>query len=171
MFSFLQRFNKNFSLFEILLNSSFILIMFIIIYIVYWNLLNRKIANINRCKINLNSIDNYYNVSLLYNNKKMFSVNYQTGDTHNVNVNCSCPAGNIANNFKIPVYNPTTDEMQIIDKYCLCDDFYNINSSDSKNKITYSGDNFLSNYYNINYNAELSSLNYPNEKIPFPEPL
>lgn len=164
-------FNKDFSLFEILLNSSFILIICVIFYIVYWNLLNRKIANINRCKINLNSVGNYYNISSLYNNKKLYSINYETGDKHNVSINCSCPAGNVANTFKIPVYNHNTDEMQIIDKYCLCDNLYNLNSSDGNKNVSYSGDEFLTNYYSNNYDNEIGTLRNPNNKIKFPLPL
>ena len=164
-------FNKNFSLFEILLNVSFILIISVIIYIVYWNLLNRKIANINRCKINLSSVGNFYNISSHYNNKKMYSINYETGDSHNVSVNCSCPSGNIANNFKIPVYNLNTNEMQIIDKYCFCDDFYNLNSGDGNKNIRYSGDEFLTNYYSNNYDTEFATLRNPNNNIIFPIPL
>ena len=79
----------------------------------------------NRCKINLNSVGNYYNLYSYYNNKKIYSVNYQTGDKHNVTVNCSCPTGNIANTFKIPLYNHNSGEMEVIDKYCQCDDNYN----------------------------------------------
>jgi len=168
LYRFNNIFNKDFSFFEILLNLSFILIICFIIYIVYWNLLNRKIANINRCKINLNSAGNYYNISSHYNNKKMYSINYQTGDTHNVSVNCSCPYGNIANSFKIPLYNHNKKEMQIINKHCLCDNFYNLNSSDTKNNIRYSGDEFLTNYYSNNYDVELGTLKNPNELIEFP---
>ena len=164
-------FNKDFSLFEILLNSSFILIISVIIYIVYWNLLNRKIANLNRCKINLNSVGNYYNIYSHYNNKKIYSVNYQTGDKHNVTVNCSCPTGNIANTFKIPLYNHNSGEMEVIDKYCLCDDNYNFNSTDAKKNIRYSGDDFLTDYYLSNYDTELGILKNPNKKIEFPLPL
>ena len=162
LYKFNNIFNKDFSLFEILLNSSFILIICLIIYIVYWNLLNRKIANI---------IDNYYNVSSHYNNKKMYSINYQIGDNKNVKVNCSCPYGNIANTFKIPVYNNTTNQMEVIDKYCMCDDYYNINSTDGKKHTTYSGDNFLTSYYTDNYDIELGILKNPNYNINFPSPL
>lgn len=171
LYRFNNIFNKSFSLFEILLNLSFILIICLIIYIVYWNLLNRKIANINRCKINLNSIDNYYNISSHYNNKKLYSINYKTGDSHNVSVNCSCPSGNIANTFKIPVYNHKTDDMEIIDKYCLCDDYYNLNEKNINKNIRYSGDEFLTNYYSTNYDNELSTFKNPNKKINFPEAL
>jgi hypothetical protein len=164
-------FNKDFSFFEILLNLSFILIISVIIYIVYWNLLNRKIANLNRCKINLNSIDNYYNVYSHYNNKKIYSINYETGSNHNVDVKCSCPVGNIANTFKIPLYNHRTDQMQVIDKYCLCDDYYNFNSSDGKNSITYSGDDFLTKYYSDNFDNEIGTLKDPSKKLKFPLPL
>ena len=171
LYRFNNIFNKSFSLFEILLNLSFILIICLIIYIVYWNLLNRKIANINRCKINLNSIGNYYNISSHYNNKKMYSINYEIGDKHNVSINCSCPTGNVANTFKVPVYNHNTDEMQIIDKYCFCDQIYNLNSSDGNKNIRYSGDEFLTNYYSTNYDNEIATLRNPNKKINFPEPL
>ena len=171
LYKFNNIFNKSFSLFEILLNVSFILIVSIIFYIIYWNLLNRKIANINRCKINLSSIGNYYNISSYYNNKKMYSINYQTGDTRNVTVNCSCPTGNIANTFKIPVYNDKTKDMQVIDKYCTCDDFYNLNSSDGTKNIRYSGDEFLTNYYSNNFDTELATLKNPNNIINFPLPL
>lgn len=157
--------SKPISPFELLLNLSFIIIIAIIIYILYWHFIYRKIAKINRCKINLNSTGSIYNLYAYHGPNKIYNVNYDTTTNHNASVNCLCPQGNIPNNFKIPIYNSTTDKTEIITKYCNCDKYYN---TTEKNKIYYDGDNFLINYYNTNYDNTLSSLINPNLNITFP---
>jgi len=142
-------FTKGFTSFELLLNISFILILFIIIYIFYWHYINRNIAKLNRCKINLNSSGGIYNVYALYDQTKLYKVRYDNSTNHNLSIDCSCPSGNIPNTFKIRAYNSNTDAIETVNKYCTCDKYYNI---DNTNKINYSGDDFLTDFYKNNRN-------------------
>lgn len=156
---------KPISPFELLLNLSFILIISIIIFILYWHFINRSIAKINRCKINLNSQGSVYNLYAYHGSDKIYNINYDNTTNRNASINCSCPSGNIPNKFNIPIYNSDIDKTEIINKYCSCDKYYN---TTEKNKVYYDGDNFLINYYSTNYNNELSSLINQNLNIKFP---
>jgi hypothetical protein len=146
-------FSKGFSTIEIIMNISFILIILLIIYILYWHNINRKIAKLNRCKINLNSQGSIYTVYGKYNNTKLYKIKYDNTENHNVSVDCVCPPGNIPNKFNIKAFNTRTNKTQNADKYCNCDKYYNANKKDMK----YSGDDFLIDYHTNNKNK----LNFP----------
>ena len=146
-------FSKGFSTIEIIMNVSFILIIFLIIYILYWHNINRNIAKLNRCKINLNSQGSIYTVYGKYNNTKLYKIKYDNTENHNVSVDCVCPPGNIPNKFNVKAYNARTNKTLNTDKYCNCDKYYNANEKDMK----YSGDDFLIDYYSSNKNK----LNFP----------
>ena len=141
---------KGFTSFEFLLNTSFILILFLIIYIFYWHYINRSIAKINRCKINLNSDAGLYNMYVLYDQTKIYRIKYDNTTNHNVSIDCSCPPGNVPNTFKVKAYDSQTDSVQTVNKYCTCDKFYN---ADNTNKIYYSGDDFLTDFHKNNKNT------------------
>lgn len=146
-------FSKGFSTIEIIMNISFILIILLIIYILYWHNINRKIAKLNRCKINLNSQGSIYTVYGKYNNTKLYKIKYDNTENHNVSVDCVCPPGNIPNKFNIKAFNTRTNKTQNADKYCNCDKYYNANEKDMK----YSGDDFLIDYHTNKKNK----LNFP----------
>jgi len=146
-------FSKGFSTIEIIMNISFILIILLIIYILYWHNINRKIAKLNRCKINLNSQGSIYTVYGKYNNTKLYKIKYDNTENHNVSVDCVCPPGNIPNKFNIKAFNTRTNKTQNADKYCNCDKYYNANKKDMK----YSGDDFLIDYHTNKKNK----LNFP----------
>jgi len=138
---------KGFTGFELLLNLSFILIIFLIIYIFYWHSINRSIAKINRCKINLNSSGGLYSMYALYDQTKLYKIKYDNSTNHNVSIDCSCPPGNVPNTFKIKAYDGNTNSIETVNKYCMCDKFYN---STDVNKLYYNGDDFLTDFYKNN---------------------
>jgi hypothetical protein len=141
--------SRGFNSFEFLLNFSFILILCLIIYIFYWHSINRNIAKINRCKINLNSGGSIYNIYGIYDQTKLYNIKYDTANNNNITISCSCPTGNIPNSFKVKAYNAETDRTETINKHCICDKYYN---TDDKNKFFYNGDSFLVDYYSNNKN-------------------
>ncbi len=148
-------FSNGFSTYELLLNVSFLLILGLIIYIFYWHSINRNIAKINRCKINLNSGGDTFSIYGIYDQTKVYKVNYDTANNNNVTINCSCPAGNTLNTFKVKAYNAETDRTETIRKHCICDRYYN---TDDKHKFYYNGDSFLVDYYTNNKDK----LEFPN---------
>ena len=108
--------SRGFTSFELLLNVSFILIVCLMIYIFYWHSINRSIAKINRCKINLNSGGGIYSMYAMYDQTKLYKVKYDNTTKHNVTIDCSCPAGNVPNTFKIKAYNGETDKIETVNK-------------------------------------------------------
>lgn len=146
---------KKISSFEILLNISFVLIIGLIIYIFYWHNINWKVAKLNRCKINLNSEGSIYNLYASYDQTKLYKVRYDNSTKHNVSIDCSCPSGNIPNTFDVAAYNAETQKTEFVKKYCVCDKFYD---TTEKNKINYSGDNFLIDYYRTGHDTNFEKM-------------
>lgn len=163
--SFNDILTKKYSFLEILLNVSFILIIGLILYIFYWHNINRKIAKINRCKINLNSEGGIYNLYGIHNQTKIYKVRYDNSTKHNASIDCSCPIGNIPNKFKIPIYDAETKNTEIYDKYCVCDKYYDTSEN---NAIYYDGDPFLIDYYKNNYDNKIGAIKNKNVFIQFP---
>ena len=154
-------FSKGFSTIEILMNISFILIIFLIIYIFYWHTINRNIAKLNRCKINLNSQGSIYTIYGKQKQTKLYKIKYDNTDAHNVSVDCVCPAGKMPNKFEVRAYDSIDGKWKKADKYCNCDKYYNINN----NNLDFYGDDFLVDNYNKNKNKNLGSI----DKLVFPE--
>ena len=92
--SFITNFNnvfsKGFTPIEILMNLSFILIISLIIFIFYWHSINRKVAKLNRCKINLNTEGSIYTIYGKHKQTKLYKIKYDNTDNHNVYVDCVC---------------------------------------------------------------------------------
>jgi hypothetical protein len=143
--------------FEILLNITFVLIIFLLIVIFYWDSINRSIIKKNRCKIHINNEDKNYNVEVLdNNNNKLVNISYDNTSKHNVKVDCVCPTGDVINKFNIYAYNHESKTREQRDKICKCDSDYTTFADDYK----YTGDQFLVDYYNANqYNL---LLEFPN---------
>ena len=55
---------KKQTIFEILLHLSFLLIVFLLIVIFYWDTIKRNILKTARCKITLDNSDNQFNVRI-----------------------------------------------------------------------------------------------------------
>lgn len=154
--NFTNAFSKGFTVIEIIMNVSFILIILLIIYIFYWHSINRKVAKLNRCKINLNTEGSIYNIYVKHKQTKLYKIKYDNTDDNNVTVDCVCPVGNMPNKFEVKAYNKRKNKVESANKYCNCDKFYNLND---KNALNYSGDDFLVDYYknkdNLNNNKSL----------------
>ena len=166
--SFSDIITRGFSIYELLLNISFILIIGLIIFIFYWHNINRQIAKLNRCKINLNSegSGSIYNLYTYYDQTKLYKLRYDNTTKHNVSVDCVCPTGNIPNKFEVPVYNMENEKLQKYNKYCVCDKSYDLTE---KNKIRVDGDEFLSSYYrNYDYSIGAMKNNHNFDKLIFP---
>jgi hypothetical protein len=166
--SFNEVLTKKLSIFELLLNVSFVLIIGLIVYIFYWHNINWKIAKLNRCKINLNSEGSIYNLYASYDQTKLYKVRYDNSTKHNVSIDCACPSGNVPNTFPVPAYNNDTGKTEIVKKYCICDKYYD---TTEENKIYYNGDNFLVDFYRNKYDNKLSGMKseYMNDSPNFPK--
>jgi len=138
--------NTKQTLFEILLNLTFVLILLIIAVIFYWDNINRSIINTSRCKIVMNNEDNIFNLDI-YNNAntaKILKVSYDNTKKHNVKIDCACPTGTTVNEFRVPFYNYEDQKLETdLRKYCKCDNNY----VDLSNNYNYYGDAFLQDYY------------------------
>jgi hypothetical protein len=166
--SFSDVLTRGFSKFELLLNISFILIIGLIIFIFYWHNINRQIAKLNRCKINLNSEGSIYNLYTYHDQTKLFRIRYDNTTKHNVSIDCSCPPGNVPNKFNIPIYNNDTKSIEKYNKYCVCDKSYDLSE---KNKVHVEGDEFLTNYYqHYDYRIEDFKNTHKFDTLEFPKP-
>ena len=147
---------KKQTIFEILLHLTFILIIFLLIVIFYWDTIKRNILKTARCKITMDNSDSQFNVRLFdkNTNSSIININYDNTKKHNSKIDCVCPRGNELNHFKdIPVFNSDTKKVEKQDKICYCDDNYkkniydeNIGALDNDN-ILLDGDSFLVNFY------------------------
>jgi len=144
--------------FELLLNITFVLIIFLLIFIFYWDSINRSIIKKNRCKIHINNEDKTYNIKVISKdeNKKLVNISYDSTKDHNTKIDCLCPAGNVVNNFgNIQYYDYNQNTLKKMEKICKCDNDY---TSDDFNYI---GDQFLVDFYNTK-NKDNTRLQFPN---------
>ena len=155
--NFTNAFSKGFTVIEIIMNVSFILIILLIIYIFYWHSINRKVAKLNRCKINLNTEGSIYNIYVKHKQTKLYKIKYDNTEDNNVTVDCVCPVGNMPNKFEVKAYNKRKNKVESANKYCNCDKLYNLNDKDA---LKYSGDDFLVDYYKKDINNN-KSLEFP----------
>ncbi len=160
--------SKKQSLYEFLLNLSFVLIIFAIAVIFYWDSINRSIINTNRCKINIDNDDLTYNLKV-YNpdkdNANIFNISYDNSADKNVKIDCSCPIGDTINKFSIPYYNNRDNKVEQLHKYCNCSKDYQY---DNLNSLKTEGDAFLVDYYDTIFNRYTSGYQF-NEPLIFPQ--
>lgn len=150
-------FNKKQTIFEIILNLSFILILFAVAFIFYWDSINRNVINTSRCKAIIKNDDATY-TAYFYSDKqakekKVFSISYDNTRNHNVKISCEgvCAkpqgAGTTERQFKIPYFNY---KEQVIDdsyiKRCYCDN-NSIQGIPEFHNYGINGDEFLADYY------------------------
>jgi len=152
---------KKQTFFEFILNLTFVLIIFIIIVILYWDSINRSIISNGRCKININDSDITYNLNIFSktnspdtNNTNLINISYDNTEEHNHKIDCACPYGNIPNDFNIPMWNNVEQKVYNARKVCFCDKNYqspitnSITNTINKDKLKLDGDAFLIDYYN-----------------------
>ena len=81
--------SKKQSLFEFLLNFSFVLIIFAIATVLYWDNINRSIISNNRCKVTIDNEDLTYNLKV-YNpdkdNANIFDISYDNTNENNIKI-------------------------------------------------------------------------------------
>jgi len=147
---------KKQTIFEILLHLSFILIIFLLIIIFYWDTIKRSILKTSRCKITLDNSDSQYNLRIFdkTTNSSIININYDNTRKHNYKIDCVCPTGNELNTIKnIPVFNSDNKIVEKVDKNCYCDNNYYKNIYDDSiggldnDNIILDGDSFLVNFY------------------------
>jgi len=162
--------SKKQTLFEFLLNLSFVLIIFVIIMIFYWDSINRSIINNNRCKVSIDNSDLTYNLQVSNKNKdnaNIFNISYD--NTHNIKIDCSCPVGETLNKFEFPYYNNVNKKNDNIIKYCYCaKDYQYINNTNLTN-LELDGDAFLVDYYDGLFKHYAGGNSNMEEKIVFPK--
>ncbi len=160
--------SKKQSFFEFLLNLSFVLIIFAIVVVIYWDSINRSIINTNRCKINIDNDDLTYNIKV-YNpdkeNANIFDISYDNSVDKNIKIDCSCPAGDTINKFNIPYYNNKDRKVQQLEKYCYCSQNYQY---DNLTSLKTEGDAFLVDYYDNIFNRYTNGYQF-NEPLIFPQ--
>lgn len=168
---FADIFYKPFSNTEILLNLTFLLLIGIVLYIFYWDLINRKVKLISKCKNNINknnTTGGYYIINAKDSaNNNLYTLKYDMV-TNKPSVDCSCTPGNYINNFQnIKIYDPDKKETIAVNTNCPCDKTYDLLASEHY----YNGEPFLLKYmYDNNpYNNDMFSqdqINYPYPMFP-----
>lgn len=139
--------SKKQSLFEFLLNLSFVLIIFTIIVIFYWDSINRSIIHNSRCKVSIDNSDASYNLKVSNEkNASLFDISYDNTKDNNIKIDCSCPVGEKINKFTIPFYNNRDKKVEDLTKYCYCAEDYNYKTENLTN-FKLDGDAFLVDYY------------------------
>lgn len=163
---FYDIFNKQQTIFEIILNLSFVLILFIIAFIFYWDSINRSVINTSRCKAIIKNDDSTYTVNF-YKDKetkkeKLFSVSYDNTRNHNVKINCeglcgklSSESGVVKNNINIPYFDYKEQKIDgSYTKICYCDKDHDLEGTTNHNNhrnLGMDGDQFLADYYKTFY--------------------
>lgn len=161
---FYDIFNKQQTIFEVVLNLSFVLILFMIAFIFYWDSINRSVINTSRCKAIINNDDSEYKVNFYDDaskSKKIFSISYDNSKKHNAKISCEgiCNKSSDDSSAEKTLINvPYFDyNQQVIDdsitKICYCTktstiaNKYNSQTYDKHPGLTIDGDEFIADYY------------------------
>ncbi len=135
--------------FEIILNLSFILIIFMFVAIFYWDSINRSVINTSRCKVLINNDDAEYGIDATNSDgtKKLYSIKYDNTKNHNIKIDCACPTGTTNNLFSgIKYFDYKSQEINNANINCKCDADYT--SAIALENARYTGDKFLTDFYN-----------------------
>jgi hypothetical protein len=182
---FYDIFNKQQTIFEIILNLSFVLILFIIAFIFYWDSINRSVINTSRCKAIIKNDDSAYTVNF-YSDKdtrknKLYSISYDNTRNHNVKITCegvcsksSGDAGVQKKNINIPYFDYKEQKIDgSYTKICYCDASHNLvldgaTTYDNHKNLDMDGDQFLSDYYKTFYTNMPANPTTYSSKLYFP---
>lgn len=148
--------NPKFTGWELFLNVLFIIIVCIFSLIIYWDSINRKVAQTSRCKRQLDIYNKHkgqYVIKVTDRAKKpLYNVSYDMNQK-NVNVECACNTGDYVNYFNnIPVKDMKLNKDETINKVCSCDQYYNIGVSNDN--VLYDGEPGLLRYMTANRNSD-----------------
>lgn len=151
-------FKQRQTLFEIILNISFIIILLAFAAIFYWDSINRSVINSSRCKVIINNEDVNYKIDVVKkddNSKKLLTVSYDNTKQHNIRVDCACPTGSTTNLIPFQYYDYKTQQLETIQRNCKCDNDYQVSSANN-DSYSYIGDAFLVDFYkNTNTSGKL----------------
>lgn len=180
---FYDIFNRQQTIFEIILNLSFVLILFIIAFIFYWDSINRSVINTSRCKAIIKNDDSTYTVNFYSDqntkNNKLYSISYDNTRNHNVKISCdgicgktSSDSGVVKNNINIPYFDYKEQKIdETYTKICYCDNNYNLDAITNYNThktLGMDGDGFLADYYKTFYNNIPARPSLYSDKLYFP---
>lgn len=163
--------SKKQTLFEFLLNLSFVLIIFVIIMIFYWDSINRSIINNNRCKVSIDNSDLTYNLKVSntsIDNANIFNISYDNTKDKNIKIDCSCPVGETLNKFEFPYYNNENKKIDNRTKYCYCAKDYQYTNNANLTNLDLDGDAFLVDYYKGLFKHYAGGSSNYTESIGFP---
>ena len=143
---FYDVFKQRQTLFEIILNISFIIILLAFAAIFYWDSINRSVINSSRCKVIINNEDVNYKIDVLKKDEKLLTVSYDNTKQHNIRVDCACLTGPTTNLIPFQYYDYKTQQLETIQRTCNCDTDYQVSSANNDN-YSYIGDAFLVDFY------------------------
>ena len=140
-------FNKPYTLIELLLNIFFLLIIFIISYIFYWDIINTNAIKNSHCNANISALNTkggyYYVYANDSQNNKLFNIQYDKTNNE-PNAVCACNPGTYINKFEgIKLYDINNKQITSTNLQCSCDKVYHNPVVDSPNDYYYSGEPFL----------------------------
>jgi|TARA_Y100000389_G_scaffold71771_1_gene68460 hypothetical protein len=144
---FIDSIFKGWSIYELILNILFILLLLIISSIIYWDTINSKIKKNSRCRRNKDLFDKLNGIFTLNiltkNGDKLFNIDYDFINKKN-DITCNCKKGNYGNTFKNIEYRNlknSKNEETILD--CKCDKIYNYD----RENVIYNGEPGLIRYH------------------------
>ena len=151
-----------FNFYELLLNVVFLLLVIIFISIIYWDNINKKVANDSRCKRQYEQYNKNTNKYIVNATDKddndLFKITYDIKE-RKTNVECNCKKGNVINNFEnIKVKSLKDNKDHKVNKSCSCEEYYDlgVNSKD----IIYDGDPGILRYITSGYNDFFDDIDY-----------
>lgn len=144
---------------EFFLNSFFICIISFVLFIIYWDTINRKVSNVSRCKDKIKFLSDKNKTKSVNvkdeNNNDLYNISYNES-TKDYSINCTCPTGNKLNVFQnINVYDINSDNVNkrtTKDKNCYCDNKYTY----QKDKAIYTGNSTLVQFMGYNTPADFT---------------
>jgi hypothetical protein len=121
---------KGFTKEEFFLNILFIILIIIFGLIIYWDRINRRVAQTSRCKRQIDVFNNNKGLYIINATDKsknpLYKIVYDTNQK-NTDVKCECKEGSLVNYFNgIPVKDIKANKDVKIDKVCSCDKYYNV---------------------------------------------
>lgn len=178
---FYDIFNKQQTIFEIILNLSFVLILFIIAFIFYWDSINRSVINTSRCKAIIKNDDSTYTVNFYSDREtkkdKLYSISYDNTRNHNVKITCEGSCGKsssegVKNNINVPYFDYKEQKIDgSYTKICYCDKDHKLDGIDnygSHQLLGMDGDEFLADYYKTFYKNIPGNPTTYSDKLYFP---
>ena len=133
----IEMITSGWTIYEIILNILFILLLLLISFIIYWDLINRKVIKTSRCKKQKQLFDKnngVYKVNVKdKNGNKLLNIQYDFRNKKN-NIYCDdvCINGEVVQQFdKIPFLDLENGKDETKTLNCHCDKKYEYNNFDS----------------------------------------